>query len=106
VPISDQNGQILLKFWKSERAKIHDAVRQNSSWNNHLVKTSWRVDMKTKSNSVDEIQEPCGIVEMRLASTLKKPSVDVFQFEIDRTQLASVMTEIQAIQARLAQLAG
>ncbi len=37
-----------------------------SRWNNSLNKISWRIDTKTKSRNVGDMNELCSIVEMVL----------------------------------------
>lgn len=43
---------VFLKFWRSERSKIHEALQKKSNWNSSLKNLSWRIDVKTASRDV------------------------------------------------------
>jgi len=66
---------------------------------------SWRIDSKTKSKKVAEMNELTAIVEMVVGNNQQKDknqnNTQVIQFEMDRDQLAKVIGEINTIQKQL-----
>jgi len=67
---------------------------------------SWRIDSKTKSRKVAEMNELTAIVEMVIGNNQQKKedsqnNTQVIQFEMDRDQLAKVIGEINTIQKQL-----
>ena len=55
-----------LKFWKSQKTKIHDVLVQKSSWNNKLKDINWRIDLKSQARHLQQINTPVAIVEMQV----------------------------------------
>lgn len=53
--LSDGQGQMVTKFWKSQRSKIYQALAKQTCWQDKLTGVSWRVDVKTKSKSFEEV---------------------------------------------------
>jgi hypothetical protein len=76
----------MLAVWKKEEAKvwlhcfclliilIHDAVVAGSSWGPEVKKSSWRVDVITKSKKNAELNEPAALFELEVQ---KEPMVEV-----------------------------
>jgi hypothetical protein len=55
-----------MKFWKSQKNKIHDSLVQKASWNNKFKDVSWRIDLKTQARHIDQINTPVAIIEMQI----------------------------------------
>jgi len=102
---SDEQQEVFLKFWRTQKNKIHDIIIKDTTWNNTLQKMSWRIDSKTKSKKVAEMNELTAIVEMVVGNNQQKDknqnNTQVIQFEMDRDQLAKVIGEINTIQKQL-----
>ncbi|NXX89665.1 COMD1 protein, partial [Centropus bengalensis] len=64
--ITSEQAAVIAKFWKSHRTKIHDSLISQSRWDNVLRNVNWRVDLKSQSKHVDQINTPVAIVEMEL----------------------------------------
>ena len=64
--LTQEQAAAFLKFWKSQKVKIHDVMVQKSSWNNKLKDVSWRIDLKTQGRHLQQINTPVAIVEMQL----------------------------------------
>jgi len=69
---SDEQQEVFLKFWRTQKTKIHDIVIKDTTWNNTLQKMSWRIDSKTKSKKVPEMNELTAIVEMVIGDNQHK----------------------------------
>lgn len=66
--LTQEQAAAFMKFWKSQKSKIHDVVVQKCCWNNHLKGLGWRVDVKTQARSVQQLNTPVAIVEMQIES--------------------------------------
>ena len=64
--LTQEQAAAFLKFWKSQKVKIHDVMVQKSSWNNKLKDVSWRIDLKSQGRHLQQINTPVAIVEMQL----------------------------------------
>lgn len=64
--LTQEQAAAFLKFWKSQKVKIHDVLVQKSSWNNKLKDVSWRIDLKSQGRHLQQINTPVAIVEMQL----------------------------------------
>ena len=64
--LTQEQAAAFLKFWKSQKVKIHDVMVQKSSWNNKLKDVSWRIDLKSQGRHLQQINMPVAIVEMQL----------------------------------------
>ena len=60
----------ITKFWKVNRTKLHDVLIQQSIWEDKLKSFSWRIDVSTQSKSIDKINKPTAIVELKSKSRL------------------------------------
>jgi len=100
--LTQEQAAAFLKFWKSQKVKIHDVLVQRSSWNNKLKDISWRIDLKSQGRHLEQINLPVAIVEMQIEKRgTESKETDVFQFEMDETQLSNVLTSISEIEAKL-----
>jgi len=101
---ANEQQEIISKFWKVQKQKIHDLLVKNSIWNDSLNKMSWRIDSKTKSRRVPEMNdELTAIVELVVGQKQQSggPQSQVVRFEMDRVQLKQMMTEITFIQTQI-----
>ncbi|XP_015778782.1 PREDICTED: COMM domain-containing protein 1-like [Acropora digitifera] len=100
--LTQEQAAAFLKFWKSQKVKIHDVLVQRSSWNNKLKDISWRIDLKSQGRHLEQINSPVAIVEMQIEKRgTESKETDVFQFEMDETQLSNVLTSISEIETKL-----
>ncbi|EDO29045.1 predicted protein [Nematostella vectensis] len=67
-----EHAAAFMKFWKSQKTKIHDSLVQRASWNNQLRDINWRVDLKTQARHVNQINTPVAIVEMQIENKVKQ----------------------------------
>lgn len=73
--LTQEQAAAFLKFWKSQKVKIHDVMVQKSSWNNKLKDVSWRIDLKSQGRHLQQINTPVAIVEMQLENRSKESKV-------------------------------
>lgn len=64
--ITSDQAAVIAKFWKNHRMKIHESLINQSRWDNVLKNMNWRVDLKSQSRHIDQINTPVAIVEMEL----------------------------------------
>ena len=64
--LTQEQAAAFLKFWKSQKIKIHDVLVQKSSWNNKLKDINWRIDLKSQARHLQQINTPVAIVEMQV----------------------------------------
>lgn len=64
--LTQEQAAAFLKFWKSQKTKIHDVLVQKSSWNNKLKDINWRIDLKSQARQLQQINTPVAIVEMQV----------------------------------------
>ncbi|XP_072437712.1 COMM domain-containing protein 1 isoform X2 [Chiloscyllium punctatum] len=64
--ITPEQATVLTKFWKSHKVKIRESLINQSKWENCLRNLSWRVDLKSQSRHLDQINTPVAIVEFEL----------------------------------------
>lgn len=64
--LTQEQAAAFLKFWKSQKVKIHDVLVQKSSWNNKLKDVNWRIDLKSQARHLEQINTPVAIVEMQV----------------------------------------
>jgi len=101
---------LFVKFWKTQKPKIHDQVYKKVTWNNSLQRLTWRIDVKTKTKTVSELNEPTAIVELSIqpnkstspASASSSTSQSkLVRFEMDKDQLTQALRDINNIQQQL-----
>eukprot|EP01105_Mastigella_eilhardi_P005272 TRINITY_DN17013_c0_g1_i1.p1 TRINITY_DN17013_c0_g1~~TRINITY_DN17013_c0_g1_i1.p1 ORF type:complete len:206 (-),score=96.47 TRINITY_DN17013_c0_g1_i1:80-697(-) len=102
VAFSPLQKEVMLKFWKNQKAKIHEVLRKRFVWNNTLQNISWRMDVKTKSRDIAEMNEQTAIVEITLNNGAKEDTQQsAVRFELDKTQLGSMVAQIEEIEAQI-----
>eukprot|EP00007_Cunea_sp_BSH-02190019_P010280 CAMPEP_0174241982 /NCGR_PEP_ID=MMETSP0417-20130205/25863_1 /TAXON_ID=242541 /ORGANISM="Mayorella sp, Strain BSH-02190019" /LENGTH=181 /DNA_ID=CAMNT_0015321321 /DNA_START=55 /DNA_END=597 /DNA_ORIENTATION=+ len=100
-PLTEEQRDVFSKFWRAHRAKIHSLLVDKSSWDNELVRFSWRIDLQTKSKTVAELDDPTAILEFAIAPPTSlqssaasgEASEHVVRFEMDQRQLAHAVHE-------------
>lgn len=70
--ITESQSAAIVKFWKSQKSKIHDVLVDKSRWNNKLKELSWRIDFKNQARHVSQINTPVAIVQMKLQNPNNK----------------------------------
>ncbi len=48
--------------------QIHQRLIESAVWSKHLDSFSWRIDVKTRSRHIDQLNQPTAIMEMNLKS--------------------------------------
>jgi len=56
----------VVKFWRNQKAKVHDVLVSQSIWTNKLSSVNWRIDVKTKSKVIQDLNQPAAIVELEI----------------------------------------
>ena len=74
--LTEEQAAVMRKFWKGNKAKIHDKIVSQTMWGNSLEKVSWRVDLKSQSKSEEQMHAPCAIMELHVADNLEKEKVN------------------------------
>lgn len=46
--------------------QIHERLVAGCVWDRHLKGVSWRVDVRTRARYLEQLNQPTGIVEMKL----------------------------------------
>lgn len=64
--ITADQAAVVAKFWKNHRIKIQESLLNQSRWENTLKTINWRVDLKSQSGHIDQLNCPVAIVEMEL----------------------------------------
>uniref|UniRef100_A0A4W3GKK1 COMM domain-containing protein 1 n=1 Tax=Callorhinchus milii TaxID=7868 RepID=A0A4W3GKK1_CALMI len=67
--ITPEQATVLTKFWKNHKLKIRESLVNQSRWENSLKSLSWRVDLKSQSRHLDQINAPVAIVELELGKS-------------------------------------
>eukprot|EP00727_Mastigamoeba_balamuthi_P010827 m51a1_g6367 putative comm domain-containing protein 1 (199) ;mRNA; r:119569-120427 len=102
--LSQLQKDTIVRFWRNQRAKIHEAVKQRCTWDGTLQKMAWRMDVKTRTRSQPDINEPVAIVELHIN---KFPEgKDVARFEMDREQLSHVLAQVEDLEREIERVAG
>eukprot|EP01122_Echinamoeba_exundans_P014668 TRINITY_DN6689_c0_g1_i1.p1 TRINITY_DN6689_c0_g1~~TRINITY_DN6689_c0_g1_i1.p1 ORF type:complete len:197 (-),score=56.05 TRINITY_DN6689_c0_g1_i1:98-688(-) len=116
--LNEMQQAVMLRVWRTQRPKIHDALTLKSKLNNSLKNLSWRVDVKTQTKAAaalkQELNEPVAIAEFIIGKV--KPSVDgaeaaqqtaddtTLRVEMNRDQLTEVVNQINQIQSQIEKL--
>ncbi|XP_078086584.1 COMM domain-containing protein 1 [Mustelus asterias] len=94
--ITLEQAEVLTKFWKAHKVKIRESLINQSKWENCLRNLSWRVDLKSQSRYLDQINTPVAIVELELGKSDQES--EFLCLELDETkvnQLLKKLTEIE-----------
>ncbi|XP_032068697.1 COMM domain-containing protein 1 isoform X1 [Thamnophis elegans] len=100
--ITTDHAIVIAKFWKNQRAKIHESLINQSKWENSLKNISWRVDLKTQSRHIDQMNSPVAIVEMELEKN--GPESELLTMEFDETELNEMLKKLSEIEGSIISL--
>jgi len=64
--ITDDQSKVFQQCWKLHRYRIHDSLVESCIWNNRLQDMSWRIDIKSQSRNVKQLNASTAIVEVQL----------------------------------------
>ncbi|XP_060687105.1 COMM domain-containing protein 1 isoform X1 [Hemiscyllium ocellatum] len=94
--ITQEQATVLTKFWKSHKVKIRESLINQSKWENCLRNLSWRVDLKSQSRHLDQINTPVAIVEFELGKNNQESEFLCLELnEIKVNQLLNKLAEIE-----------
>eukprot|EP00053_Salpingoeca_punica_P016116 m.150646 g.150646 ORF g.150646 m.150646 type:complete len:187 (+) comp16882_c1_seq2:50-610(+) len=99
-PQTEEQAKVFAKFWKTQRSKVQDQLAEDSIWQNRLASASWRIDLKTKAQRIEEMNEPVGIVELRVEEAATNATSNV-QFEVDKAQLQNILQQVNLIEEQI-----
>eukprot|EP00076_Gallus_gallus_P006460 XP_001231776.1 COMM domain-containing protein 1 isoform X1 [Gallus gallus] len=102
--ITSDQAAVIAKFWKNHRVKIRESLVNQSCWDNVLKNMNWRVDLKSQSRHVDQINTPVAIVEMELGKYGQESEFLCLEFdEAKVSQMLKKLTEIEESMTALTQ---
>ncbi|KAM6298463.1 COMM domain-containing protein 1 isoform 2-T2 [Aegotheles albertisi] len=102
--ITPDQAAVIAKFWKNHRLKIHESLINRSRWDNALKNMSWRVDLKSQSRHIDQINTPVAIVEMELGKNGQESEFLCLEFdEAKVSQMLKKLSEIEESMTALTQ---
>ncbi|XP_062912131.1 COMM domain-containing protein 1 isoform X2 [Mobula hypostoma] len=94
--ITPDQAAVLTKFWKSHKAKIRECLINQNKWENCLRNFSWRVDLKTQSKHLDQINTPVALVELELGKNDQESEFLCLELNENKVnQLLKKLTEIE-----------
>ena len=73
--LTEDQAKVFQKFWKLHKSRIHESLVQSCVWNNRLKNLSWRIDIRSRSRHVDQLNATTAIVEMELQDPNQKEKV-------------------------------
>ncbi|XP_048791009.1 COMM domain-containing protein 1 isoform X1 [Lagopus muta] len=102
--ITSDQAAVIAKFWKNHRVRIHESLVNQSRWDNVLKNMNWRVDLKSQSRHVDQINTPVAIVEMELGKNGQESEFLCLEFdEAKVSQMLKKLSEIEDSMTALTQ---
>jgi len=105
--ITEDLAKAFVKFWKLHKTRIHDCLIDECTWNHRLKGLSWRVDEKSRTRLVDQLNVPSAIVEMQLENRIVPNSkVEVVRFEIDEKRISDMIKNLNDVEELIAQHCG
>jgi len=73
--ISEQQSKVLLQVWKTHRMQVHESVLRSCVWNSRLCNINWRIDVKSRSRAIDQLNTATAVVELELENSNTKSQV-------------------------------
>ena len=67
--ISEQQSRVLLQVWKTHRSRVHESLLRSCVWNSRLRNINWRIDVKSRSRTVDQLNAATAVVELELENS-------------------------------------
>nr|XP_025966313.1 COMM domain-containing protein 1 [Dromaius novaehollandiae] len=102
--ITSDQAAVIAKFWKNHRIKIRESLINQSRWDNVLKNMNWRVDLKSQSRHIDQINTPVAIVEMELGKNGQESEFLCLEFdEAKVNQMLKKLSEIEESMTSLTQ---
>ncbi|XP_068796689.1 COMM domain-containing protein 1 isoform X1 [Struthio camelus] len=102
--ITSDQAAVIAKFWKNHRIKIRESLINQSRWDNVLKNMNWRVDLKSQSRHIDQINTPVAIVEMELGRNGQESEFLCLEFdEAKVNQMLKKLSEIEESMTSLTQ---
>lgn len=98
--ISDEHKSAIVRFWKSNKQKLHSLIMKEASFNNSLKTFKWRIDLDYKDNS--QASEPKVVFEIGLD---KKDKFEKLVFESDSKTLDDMVDQVKTIEKALSDAA-
>ncbi|XP_053140268.1 COMM domain-containing protein 1 isoform X4 [Hemicordylus capensis] len=93
--ITPDQAAVIAKFWKNHRVKIRESLINQSKWGNTLKNINWRVDLKSQSRHIHQLNSPVAIVEMELGKNGQESEFLTLEFdEIKLNQMLKKLSEI------------
>ncbi|XP_064622669.1 COMM domain-containing protein 1-like [Lineus longissimus] len=100
--ITEEEAKVFSKFWRNHKTKIHDTLIAATSWNNSLKSVNWRIDVKSQSKNIDQLNIPTAIMEFQVTEGLDKAKEpEVVLFEMDEEKLTNVLSNMQEIEKQI-----
>jgi len=117
--LSMTQQEVFFKFWKAQTPKVRELIRTKSNWNNSLLDFQWRIDVKSRTKNVPEINEPTAIVELKIGNTTANnnntnnnnnsstntststSTTNIVRFEMNREQLNNTVSQFNSILEQL-----
>ena len=96
--LTQEQAAAFLKFWKSQKVKIHDVLVQRSSWNNRLKDISWRIDLKSQGRHLQQINTPVAIVEMQVEKRSTENKVEYYYFIFKNFLIVSILSYLPIVE--------
>eukprot|EP00731_Ephydatia_muelleri_P021991 Em0014g582a len=96
--ISEKEAATVTRFWRNQKAKIHQRLVEQSTWDNKVKAISWRVDVKTKSKETEQLNQASAIVEMQLGTDQNTNPNEVVRFELDSKKLAELLAQVTEVE--------
>ncbi|XP_053918720.1 COMM domain-containing protein 1 [Cuculus canorus] len=94
--ITSDQAAVIAKFWKKNRTKIHESLISQSRWDNVLKNMNWRVDLKSQSRHIDQINTPVAIVEMEIGKSGQES--EFLCLEFDETKVSQMLKKLSEIE--------
>lgn len=63
--LSEDQQQAFLHAWKLNAEEVHRVVVSRSVWNSVMDDISWRIDVKTRTKTQPDLNEPTAIINIR-----------------------------------------
>ncbi|XP_056423993.1 COMM domain-containing protein 1 [Hyla sarda] len=100
--ITAEQSLVIAKFWKNHKKKIRESVINQSRWESTLKSLKWRIDVKSQSRHVDQVNSSAAIVEMEIGT---KDQVSEFLcLELNETKMNEVLKKLSEVEDSLAAL--
>ncbi|XP_044310090.1 COMM domain-containing protein 1 isoform X1 [Varanus komodoensis] len=100
--ITSDQAAVIAKFWKNHRMKIRESLINQSTWENSLKNISWRVDLKSQSRHINQLNSPVAIVEMELEKNGQ--GSEFLTVEFDEMKLNHMLKKLSEIEESITSL--